>query len=66
MMDKVLTCIGCGEQFTFTAGEEKFYANKGFTEPKRCAGCRAKRKAALEQHADDRSPRSKPARRGAR
>jgi CxxC-x17-CxxC domain-containing protein len=43
--DKTLTCRDCGTQFVFTAGEQEFYAQKGFTnEPTRCPSCRAARK----------------------
>ena len=28
--DKVLVCKDCGAEFTFTAGEQEFYAEKGF------------------------------------
>ncbi len=43
--DKTLTCVDCGQQFTFTAGEQEFYAQKGFmNEPKRCKSCKAVRK----------------------
>ena len=28
--DKVLICRDCGREFTFTAGEQEFYAEKGF------------------------------------
>src|SRR5688572_4439370 len=44
--DKTLTCADCGQEFTFTASEQDFYAQRGFTEPRRCASCRASRKAA--------------------
>lgn len=44
--DKVLTCADCNQQFTFTASEQDFYAQRGFTEPRRCGSCRASRKAA--------------------
>jgi len=44
--DKQLTCVDCGESFTFTAGEQEKFASLGFTnEPKRCAPCRAAKKA---------------------
>ncbi len=44
--DKTLTCADCGAPFTFTAGEQEFYASKGFTnEPRRCPTCRANRRA---------------------
>lgn len=44
--DKTLTCRDCGTDFVFTAGEQEFYAQKGFTnEPTRCVSCRRARKA---------------------
>jgi CxxC-x17-CxxC domain-containing protein len=45
-MDKVLTCRDCGASFTFTEGEQNFYAQKGYSEPTRCPDCRAAKKAA--------------------
>ena len=43
--DKTLTCRDCGTPFTFTAGEQEFHAQKGFTnEPGRCPECRAARR----------------------
>ena len=44
--DKVLVCADCGQQFVFTASEQDFYAQRGFSEPKRCSACRAARKLA--------------------
>ena len=44
--DKTLTCADCGQQFVFTASEQDFYAQRGFSEPRRCASCRSSRKAA--------------------
>jgi CxxC-x17-CxxC domain-containing protein len=42
--DRVLNCIDCGAEFLFTAGEQLFFADKGFkNEPKRCKPCKAKR-----------------------
>ena len=42
--DKALKCIDCGADFVFTAGEQIFYADKGFkNEPKRCKACKSKR-----------------------
>lgn len=44
--DKTLNCKQCGMDFVFTASEQEFYAEKGFTnEPGRCPECRAQRKA---------------------
>ena len=44
--DKTLTCVECGNDFTFEAAEQEFYQSKGFqNEPKRCPSCRQARKA---------------------
>ena len=44
--DKTLVCKDCGKEFVFTAGEQEFYAEKGFqNEPLRCKECRDARKA---------------------
>ena len=44
--DKVLKCSECGAEFVFTAGEQMFFADKGFkNEPKRCKACKANRAA---------------------
>ena len=43
--DKTLTCVDCGYEFTFTVGEQEFFATQGYTnEPKRCTQCRGARK----------------------
>ena len=43
--DKNLTCRDCGSTFVFTAGEQEFFAEKGFTnEPTRCPACRSARR----------------------
>lgn len=43
--DKTLTCKDCGSEFVFTADEQAFFAEKGFTnEPQRCKSCRVARK----------------------
>ena len=42
--DRVLKCSECGAEFVFTAGEQMFFADKGFkNEPKRCKACKANR-----------------------
>ena len=43
--DATLTCRDCGQAFTFTSGEQDFYASRGYSEPGRCPDCRAARKA---------------------
>ena len=45
--DKILVCKDCGQQFTFTASEQEFFAERGFqNEPQRCKACRDARKNA--------------------
>ena len=45
--DKTLQCKECGADFVFTAGEQEFYAERGFqNEPQRCKNCRDARKNA--------------------
>jgi|SRR5436309_15793307 len=44
--DRNLTCSDCGSSFVFTAGEQRFYQEKGFAhEPRRCKECRSKKKS---------------------
>jgi CxxC-x17-CxxC domain-containing protein len=44
-VDKTLRCRDCGDEFTFTAGEQEFYQQKGLVnQPGRCSSCRAKRR----------------------
>lgn len=48
--DKTLTCKKCGTEFTFTAGEQAFYAGRGFRHPpQRCKSCRRKGRPAPEK-----------------
>lgn len=43
--DKTLACKDCGKDFVWTAGEQKFYEEKGFSNsPTRCPDCRKQRK----------------------
>ena len=48
--DKTLKCKECGNEFIFSAGEQEFYAQRGFVnEPQRCKPCRDARKNASRQ-----------------
>lgn len=48
-VDKTLVCHDCDKPFVFTAGEQEFYAKKGFAnEPLRCRNCRDARRRARE------------------
>lgn len=44
MEDKTVKCKDCGDNFVITADDQKWYAEKGFKEPKRCKSCRALRR----------------------
>ena len=39
-----LVCADCRSTFLFESGEQRFYKMRGLTPPKRCSGCRSKRK----------------------
>jgi CxxC-x17-CxxC domain-containing protein len=46
LTDQVLHCRDCGVDFTWTTGEQEFYASRGLTNaPSRCPECRSARKA---------------------
>eukprot|EP00667_Euglena_gracilis_P024331 EG_transcript_27954 len=45
--DIELTCRDCSAPFTFTSGQQEFFASKGLTnQPSRCKECQSSRKAA--------------------
>ena len=44
--DRTLTCQDCGQSFTFSADDQAYHAEKGYTnEPKRCPACRRARRS---------------------
>ncbi|MGE0545339.1 MAG: CxxC-x17-CxxC domain-containing protein [Dehalococcoidia bacterium] len=46
--DRTLTCVECGAPFTFSADDQAYHAEKGFTnEPRRCPNCRAARRSRM-------------------
>lgn len=51
--DKKIICKDCGNEFIFTAGEQEWYAQKGFSEPARCSECRKIRKAERQDNNQD-------------
>jgi CxxC-x17-CxxC domain-containing protein len=45
LQDRLIKCVDCGEEFTFTVGEQEFYRDHGLTNaPTRCKRCRESRK----------------------
>lgn len=58
LQDKTLTCRDCGCEFIFSASEQEFFAEKGFSnEPGRCPQCRAARKQQSRGGFGGRGPR---------
>ena len=47
--DIQLTCSDCGQDFTFTAADQAFFSERGFSTPKRCKNCRIAKKGAQGQ-----------------
>ena len=43
--DLQLTCSDCGREFTFTAADQTFFQERGYSTPKRCKPCRQAKKA---------------------
>jgi CxxC-x17-CxxC domain-containing protein len=45
--DRDVQCVDCGVMFVFSAGEQHFFEEKGFTNvPKRCRQCKENRQGA--------------------
>ena len=43
--DRNLTCVECSQSFVFSADDQSYHAEKGYTnEPKRCPSCRQSRR----------------------
>ena len=49
VQDKSLVCVECGESFQFSADDQRYHEEKGYTEPKRCPACRQARRAQRTQ-----------------
>jgi len=49
-VDRELTCVDCGAEFVFTAGEQVFFHDKQFkNDPKHCKKCNARRNGGLRK-----------------
>ena len=42
--NRPLTCVQCGNEFSFSAEDQEFHASRGYQDPKRCPTCRADRR----------------------
>ncbi len=47
LQDKILRCLECGADFTFSVGEQRYFLSKGLSIPKRCPRCRQRRRESL-------------------
>ena len=52
LIGKEIKCKNCGRIFIFTEGEQEFYKEKGFDDPKRCFYCRKGRKARKQKQGE--------------
>lgn len=43
--DLLLMCSDCGQEFVFTAGEQQFFQERGYSSPRRCKPCRQAKQA---------------------
>ena len=50
--DLTLECIDCQRNFTFSRGEQQYFASKVLSTPKRCPQCRLNRKMTLVKGED--------------
>lgn len=48
-VDRDIKCADCSNDFTFTAGEQKFYREREYSDPRRCKPCREDRKTKQRQ-----------------
>lgn len=56
--DETLKCRDCGADFLFTARDQEFFAEKGFTnKPVRCKSCRMAKKGERNDGGDRRPAR---------
>ncbi len=45
--DIKVKCIDCGDDFIFTAGEQKYFRDNNLHQPKRCFNCRKNKREQL-------------------
>ena len=43
--DKAIVCAECGESFDFSADDQNYHSEKGYSDPKRCPSCRQARRS---------------------
>lgn len=48
--NRTIKCADCGNTFSITEEEKKWYEDKGFALPKRCKKCRRDRRKSREEN----------------
>ena len=43
--EKNVGCVECGQEFVFSADDQQYHSERGYSDPKRCPSCRAARRA---------------------
>lgn len=43
--DRTIQCVECSQDFVFSADDQQFHSERGYTDPKRCSACRAARRS---------------------
>jgi hypothetical protein len=51
--DKDIACCDCGRNFTFSAGQQRFFQMKGFDDPLRCEACKKRKKNKIDMNTDN-------------
>ena len=55
--DRSLVCAECGDSFAFSADDQRYHMERGYTDPKRCPTCRQARRTDRGQSGYDSGPR---------
>lgn len=59
MSTKKIACQ-CGKTFEFNDGEQKYYAERSYKDPKHCAECRAKKKKEKNAEREAKAEQTRP------
>ena len=43
--DRNIACVECGQEFVFSADDQQYHSERGYSDPKRCPSCRAARRS---------------------
>ncbi|MFB3852850.1 MAG: zinc-ribbon domain containing protein [Vicinamibacterales bacterium] len=54
LADRTIECRECGTPFVWTLGEQRYYAERDFSAPKKCRPCREAARARRDALKDDR------------